>query len=285
MQSRTSKKTLGQLRTGISALAIGCSIVLALGSVAFVVSAEPAFASSDGHSDGGDDHSHDDSDHGSGGKGKGGSGGHDDGGHDDGGHDDDGHDDGGHDGGSKGKGGEGGKGGSSDGRGAQKGKDTDRDRGQPPWAREGIPEIELGRLNVARAPSHVLDRAYYEALSNFTDDKVAFYNMSVEEAAAALRSDFRNIAMLDSPLQNLSLLRDIFQNGDSVLNTLDEVENDAQTLAAIFLGAASDKSIEIVPDTAFALSVILGYELSEAEAVALAGKAETIRAAIKDGHG
>ncbi len=143
----------------------------------------------------------------------------------------------------------------------------------------------MGRLNVARSPDHVLDRAYLEALSNFTADKVAFYNMSVEQAAATLRADFRNVSMLDSPLQNLSLLRDILEDGHSVLNTLDQVQNDNLTLAAIFLGTASDKSVEIVPETAYALSVILGYELTEGQAKALASDAEIIRQAIAEGHG
>jgi len=155
----------------------------------------------------------------------------------------------------------------------------------PPWAKEGIPEVELGRLNVARSPSHVLDRAYNEALASFTQDKVALYNMTIDEAAVALRTDFRNIAMIDSPLQNLALLRDIFDDGRSVLNTLDEVENENGTLAAIFLGTASDKGIPIRPESAYALGLILGFELTEAQATALARDAETIRAAIAEGHG
>lgn len=37
-------------------------------------------------------------------------------------------------------------------------------RGKPTWAQEGIPEVELGRLNVARSPSNVLDRQLAEVL-------------------------------------------------------------------------------------------------------------------------
>ena len=260
----------------VSALAIGCLIALSCG--ALVIAPDPALAQSGshsggsgGHSDDGSDHSHDDSHDVSGhtggfkGKGRGGSGGHEDDGHAD--------------------GGQSGSGADSEGRGSNFGQQTDRTRSRPPWAQEGIPEIELGRLNVARSPDPVLDRAYLEALSNFTSDKVAFYNMSIDEAAAVLRTDFRNVSMLDSPLQNLSLLRDILENGDSVLNTLDQVQNDSLTLAAIFLGTASDKSIEIIPETAYALSVILGYELTEGQARALANDAEIIRAAISEGHG
>lgn len=286
------------LCAGASALAMSCAAPMAAVIVVTALATEPAYSAGgshsggsggSGHTDGAsgsdhsDDHSHDDSTHSGGFKGKRiarGSDGHADGGHDDGGHDDGGHDDAGHSsGGKKGAGTE------TAGRGAKSGQQTDRAGGRPPWAQEGIPEIELGRLNVARAPSQVLDRAYLEALSNFTPDKVAFYNMSIEEAAAELRAHFRDVAMLDSPLQNLSLLRDILENGNSVLNSLDEVENDNLTLAAIFLGTASDKSIEIVPETAYALSIILGYELTEAQATALANDAEIIRAAIAEGHG
>ena len=31
--------------------------------------------------------------------------------------------------------------------------------GRPVWAKEGIPAVELGRLSVARAPAHVIDKA------------------------------------------------------------------------------------------------------------------------------
>ena len=63
------------------------------------------------------------------------------------------------------------------------------------------------------------------------------------------------------------------------------MQNDNLTLAAIFLGTASGKSIEIVPETAYALSVILGYELTEGQARALANDAESIRSAIAGGRG
>lgn len=280
-----------RLRPGISLTALACALGVSLGALG--VATAPALAQSGSHSGGSgghsggsggsgghssdSDHSHDDSHDTSGhsggfkGKGRGGSGGGHDSGHDD--------------GGDHASGGRGGPGTDSEGRGPRYGQQTDRTRTRPPWAKEGIPEVELGRLNVARSPSRVLDRAYAEALANFTADKVAFYNMSIEQAASVLRSDFRNVGMLDSPLQNLSLLRDILEDGQSVLNTLPQVQNDNLTLAAIFLGTAADKSVPIVPETAYALSVILGYELSEGQAKALAGDAEIIRAAIAEGHG
>ena len=283
-------QTVGGLRrklwAGVSALAISCLSVTAVGTVTWSITVDTAIAQ------------HSDSEHESGGGRRGsGGGGHSDGGHDSGTDDahSDEHDDahgggrGGHnteDGGGAGQG-SGGHGGNAggEGQGPRLGQQTDRTRGMPPWAREGIPEIELGRLNAARSPSHVLDRAYNEALASFTQDKVVFYNMSLEEAAAALRTNFGNVAMIDSPIQNLALLRDIFEDGQSVLNTLDQVENNNGTLAAIFLGTASDKGIRIQPETAYAIGVILGYAMSEAQATALARDAEIIRAAIAQGHG
>ncbi|MCA9465058.1 MAG: hypothetical protein KC643_06390, partial [Nitrospira sp.] len=43
--------------------------------------------------------------------------------------------------------------------------------GKPPWAGGAIPEeVELGRLNVARAPEHVLEKARQEVYASFDRD-------------------------------------------------------------------------------------------------------------------
>lgn len=250
---------------------------------------------------------------GKGGKGKGGAGGghdeddsshsHDDDGDDDTSHDDSDHADSDHGGGKGGKGGSGKSGANADSAGSKGasgrgGRDDDKGSGgaqsgkagaqkgqRPPWAQEGIPEIELGRLNVARAPRHVLDRAYDEALASFTADMASYYNLPLAGAIDALSSDFKNQTFIDSPLQNLALLRDIMENGTSVLNDLEEVENSDATLAAIFLGTASDKTIPVTPETAYAVGIILGFEMSADQAAALANDAELVRVAILQGHG
>lgn len=212
---------------------------------------------------------------------KGGSGGHEDGTHEDETHDE-GHDDTGKGpqyGGGSGEADEGGEG-----RGPQYGGGSGASGGKPVWAQEGIPEVELGRLNVARSPTSVLDRAYAEALSSFTAEMVGFYNMSISEAVTALSLDFEAQTYIDSPLQNLALLRDAL-DGSSVLNTLPQIENDTGTLMAIFLGTASDKTIEVTDRTAYAVARILGTELTQAQAAALAANAEAIRIAILAGHG
>ena len=76
--------------------------------------------------------------------------------------------------------GQGGPGTDSDGKGPQAGGPSDTGGGKPVWAQEGIPEVELGRLSVARSPDHVLDRALAEAQSNISPDIVSFYNLSLE---------------------------------------------------------------------------------------------------------
>ncbi len=226
---------------------------------------------------GGDDHSHDD-------------GGSDDHSHDDGPEDDHDHADGGsgkgpkagagQDGGSQaGSGHAGGQGGNDDGQGSKGGSGN-----RPVWAGEGIPEVELGRLNVVRSPSHVLDRAYEEGLASFTASMAEFYNLPLDQAIAKLRTEFETAEFIDSPLQNLALLRDAL-DGSSVLNDLEEVENTNETLMAMFLGTASDKTIPITPEAAYSVALILGYELSQASSTALAADAEAVRQAVLEGHG
>ncbi|MYM57032.1 hypothetical protein [Thalassovita mangrovi] len=171
----------------------------------------------------------------------------------------------------------------SDGEGPQAGQPTGDQGGSPNWAEGRIPEVELGRLNVARSPSHVLDQAYTEAVNNITQDMLDFYNMTLEEMVDALRNDFENQTYIDSPLANLALLRDAL-DGTSALTDLG-VTTDVDTLMAVFLGVASDKGVTVTTDTAIAVSTILGEPLSEEDAEALAADAEAIRDAVEDGHG
>lgn len=213
------------------------------------------------------------------------SGGHDAG--DDSGHD---HDDSGadHEGGKKGGGKHGAAGGQGRGHDSARGGDHSVvtrifGGGRPVWAQEGIPEVELGRLNVGRAPGHVLARAELEALSGYTTEMAALYNLSAEEAAALLQTSFRELDRFDSPLQNLALYKDVLTFGRSQLPGID---NDPLELAAIFLGSASDKNLAISEDTVIAINRILGLvELNEQDGASLAAKAETVRAAILVGHG
>jgi hypothetical protein len=255
---------------------------LALGGLVPVFSfTSAAFAQEEGgHEDGG----HED-------------GGHEDGGHEDGGHEDGGHEDGGHEGGG-GKGGQGnggqgdGKGGKGQGQGGP-GEDSDgqgpkagsggSEGGKPVWAQEGIPEVELGRLNVARSPDQVLERALDEAIASLTPEMIAYYNLSLNDAVLQLTRNFDLVSFIDSPLQNLALLENVLSGGTAMKEA--GVNTEGSVLAAKLLGAASDKTVPISTNTVIAITAILGTPISLEAAKDLAERAEEIRIAILAGHG
>lgn len=242
----------------------------------------PAAFAEEGHGGG-----HSGGSHGGGHAGRGGGGGHDSG------HEDSGEDHGGgHAGGQRGHGSQGthrGGHGHDVARGGGKAVEYRVLRGRRPvWAQEGIPEVELGRLNVSRAPGRVLAHAEEEALASYSGAMVQLYNLDADSAAALLRSHFAEVSRYDSPLQNLALYKDVMIFGSSRLSEVDPQLQPASRidLAAIFLGSASDKTIPVSEDTVVALNRILGLvELDAQERSALANKAETVRAAILAGHG
>lgn len=179
--------------------------------------------------------------------------------------------------------GQGGPGDDSEGQGPKAGSGGTQG-GKPVWAQEGIPEVELGRLNVARSPDSVLQRAYDEAVATLTPEMVAFYNLSTAEMIEQLTFNFDNVAYIDSPLQNLALLKEAL-DGSSVLATKG-VTTDATTLMAIFLAVASDKEGE--GPTALvveAVTTILGTPITGAAADALADEAHDIWVSVVAGHG
>lgn len=169
-------------------------------------------------------------------------------------------------------------------RGTGSGRSGSERGGPPAWAREGIPDVELGRLNVSRAPGHVFDRALNEAVSAYDPAMTAFYSQNAESAAAQLAADYQNVPRIDAPLQNLALYKQVINDGNSPLpgvtpaSTLD--------MAAIFLGSASDKGIPVSTDTVTAVNAILGLPaMSPADTATLATKAEAVRSGIATGHG
>lgn len=270
--TRNTNSLKSNLLTGLSALALAAAFV-ALSPIAFSdITGGAAYAADDGHDDGGSD-GHDGGHEGGQGSGKG------QGGENSGAHGSDGH----ADSGSAGQG-QGGPDADSEGRGPQHGAGDGTSGTRPVWAKEGIPEVELGRLNVARSPDHVLSQAMAEAIANFTPEMAAFYSLSLPEMIDLLTNDFDNVTMIDSPLENLGLLKDAL-DGTSVLTTDLGVVNSTSVLAAVLLGSASDKTVTVSPETAYAVGIILGFEMTEAEAAALAADAESIREAILEGHG
>lgn len=164
-------------------------------------------------------------------------------------------------------------------------KPADGERGgKPVWAQEGIPEVELGRLSVARAPNQVIDKALVEALANFDPAKsAALYSMTAEQFAAYLVANYDTVTRIDSPLENLGLYKDVLADGKTQLTGVTPASK--IDLAAIFLGSASDKTIPVTTDTVIAVTKILNLTLTDAEVAALATKAEAVRAAILEGHG
>ncbi|PWE48075.1 hypothetical protein DEM26_20160, partial [Thioclava sp. NG1] len=125
--------------------------------------------------------------------------------------------------------GQGGPGEDSDGKGPQAGAPSSSGGGKPTWSQEGIPEVELGRLNVARSPEHVIDQAYEEALASISPEMVSFYNLSLDKAIEELSLNWDNVSFIDSPLQNLGLLQATL-DGSTPLSS-SGVSNDADTLA------------------------------------------------------
>jgi hypothetical protein len=155
--------------------------------------------------------------------------------------------------------------------------------GPPVWAREGIPEVELGRLNVGRAPGFVLARAEDKALEEFNQNMAALYDLTAEQAATLLQTNYDESERIHSPVQNLALYKDLMIFGKTQLPGV----NPASTydLAAIFLGSASDKNIPITNDTIIAINRILGLiDMSENDITTLATKAEAVRTSILIGH-
>jgi hypothetical protein len=223
---------------------------------------------------------------GQGGQGQGGQGG---GGHSDGGHDDGGDDHGSGGQGGQGSGGQGPRAGSgepddSDGKGPQAGKPAEGSGGKPAWAQEGIPEVELGRLNVARSPDHVLERALNEVLNNFDPAASAsLYGMTAAQFAAYVEANWDTVTIIDSPLENLALLDEFWNTGSTSLPGVTPAST--ADLSGILLGAASDKNVPVSTDTVSALATIMGVSMSDATINSIAAKAEDVRLAILAGHG
>lgn len=128
---------------------------------------------------------------------------------------------------------------------------------RPVWAGGGIPEVELGRLNVSRAPGFVLDRALANAQSELANNPDA---------------------EIHSPLANLAMYRNTLNSTE-----LTQVQIEA---AARYLGKAADKRSIISEETVEALNIILGtgLNLTNEQVNALSAEAEVVRAAILAAH-
>ena len=156
--------------------------------------------------------------------------------------------------------------------------------GRPAWAAEGIPEVELGRLNVSRSPSQVLERAFTEVTTNFDPAASAsLYSQTAENFSNYVATHWDTVTIVDLPLQNLGLFRDLLANGQTQLPSV--VPASKVDLAAIFLGTASDKTLPITRDTVVAVTRILDVPATESEITAIAAKSEIVRQGVLTGHG
>ena len=190
---------------------------------------------------------------------------------------------GGHDG-TDGTGGKGGPSADSDGKGPQAGQTGENKGGKPVWSQEGIPEVELGRLNVARSPDKVLASRLAEVLTNFNPDTMAsLYELTAEAFAAKVLADWDTITIIDAPLENLALLDQLWSTGTTTLPTVDPAS--VNDLAGIFIGTASDKNVPVSDETVEALAAIFGVDLSSSAISSIADKAEAVRDAISEAHG
>lgn len=157
-------------------------------------------------------------------------------------------------------------------------------RGKPAWSQDALPEgVDLGRLSVARAPAHVLDKALTEALATLDP---AFYKLPTLDAVLKAIAD-GTLVRLDSPLENLALYKDLLTDGKIGDGTQIPVDSsNTELLLATFLGSASDKTIPITADTVTAVNTILQLTLpASVSAADLAAEADQVRLAILDAHG
>jgi len=204
--------------------------------------------------------------------------------------------------------GQGGPSGDSDARGPRYGGGTAAPEpgsrgGKPVWAQEGVPsDVELGRLNVVRAPSHVIDRSLATALAElqpaFYDQVIAIANSSLSEAdkiaalQALVKDNFESTTLvrIDSPLENLGLYKDLLTDGKieaaaTTYNTSGSIDQ-LVLLAAVFIGSASDKTIPVSTATVDAVTKILELTLpAGVSSDTIATYAEAVRQAIADAHG
>lgn len=152
------------------------------------------------------------------------------------------------------------------------GASTGSKGGKPVWAQEGLYEdVELARLNVARAPDSVFARQIAELKTNLTPVKDSSGNLltsvSVKFDNAGrlvvvtkdLATGIETESTVDSPLTNLAMFENLVKTGSILgvpttlagLGTLGDGTVDAADLsaAAKFLGAAADKTVPVLPHT------------------------------------
>lgn len=179
------------------------------------------------------------------------------------------------------------------------GATTGSSGGKPVWAQEGLPknsdgsEVELGRLNVARAPGKLLDKQLIEALATLKTI-VSADGTSIYEAAnlsAAIAQIVADGLRVDSPIANLAMLKDYLSDGvidgnyvtsDGTTNQIFVPSMSQDEFVSVLLASAADKTVPITSGTVGSMKVILGLDLGDDAAVAT--MSESVRQAISYAH-
>jgi len=154
--------------------------------------------------------------------------------------------------------------------------------GAPVWAAQEL--VDIGRLNVGRAPEAVLLKSEANAIAEMDPAAVAeFYDKAVAILVAyqattdeVLRADLMTqltdllyaagAYRIDSPLSNLAFYKDIMADGivyaaDGVTPLFQATsDEELQAYAAIFLGGAADKTKPVLTETVHAVDIILELE-------------------------
>lgn len=189
--------------------------------------------------------------------------------------------------------------------------DTSTRGTRPVWAKEGV-TIELGRLNVVRAPQSVRDRQLAEALASGTATPalMTVYTWSIDQFAAQLTGD---TARIDAPLANLSMyqafITALAKNPSAKSVTISAVSKETKlpvsytfdlsgsasptSVLGIMLGTAADKDVTKIgglnADVVSSVNLILGvsadFEKAGLSTSAVGTAAETVRSTISTVHG
>lgn len=182
---------------------------------------------------------------------------------------------------------------------------------KPVWASEGV-TIELGRLNVTRAPQSVRDRQLAEALTSATATPalMTVYSWSIDQYAANLTSD---TVRIDAPLANLAMyqafIKELAKNPSATSVTIRAVNKEtaepvsytfsltggatATSVLGIMLGTAADKDVTKIgglnAGVVEAVNLILGVTTDFSKlgitTTDLGLAAETVRSTISVVHG
>lgn len=192
----------------------------------------------------------------------------------------------------------------------QKSGDTGTRGTRPVWAKEGV-TVELGRLNVVRAPQSVRDRQLAEALTTATATPAAMavYSWSIEQFAASLTDA---TVRVDAPLANLAMyqafIKELAKNPTASSVTISSLNKETKTpvsytfnltggatptsVLGIMLGTAADKDVtkigglnaEVVRSVNLILGVTTDFANAGLNTTSVGTAAEIARSTISTVH-